>query len=1159
VNPLRALLTLALALMVLAAMSLALVGTRSGSAWVVGTLSELAGERLEVTGVRGTLLQGLGVDRLRLVAGRTTVLIEPAELAVSWPDLLRLRLRLTTARAGAVLIDVGPAPPDAPDTPVEPLKLPFVIVADPLEVGRLLIRTAGEAGSAATEVEIGPLLLAGKLVDGEIRFETLRADGFGLQVSGSGRLGTGEPFPLEAEVDWRLAEPGVTGNGTLAGDLTALRFAQVVRLPAPVGVGGVARLLADEPEVIAEARWRDFRLPGGIDPDLLVTSETGRLRLRGWTDGYRAETDARLRIGARPPLRLRAAGTGDLDALSVAGLRVEGFGGRVEGNGQVRWREAVTATLRLRGTGLDPGTFDPRFPGRVDFRGEVQVAGSGDFSLALAEATGTLLDRPLRAAGTLRRQGEQLEVAGLRVAAGPNRLEVDGSWGPRVAGRFRVSAPELATLWPGASGELQGSGRFGGSAARPTLAVDLTGRNLATGDLGIRALALDGSVGARRQLDVNLGAEGVAWAGRALGDLTVALAGPPERYRVEARLAGGDVGVAVTAAGTYRDGVLAGTLESGALTLPGDGEWQLQEPATLRVAANGSAVSAHCWVATGEGEVCIADSRYGPAAFSAGIEVRGLPLAAFNYWLPPDAALAGAATGSLVASGDPRRWAESLQGTVSASLAGATVTWRVPEDEDLRTGLSRFAVEAKLTDGVLDFAGDLAGEFGLKLAASGRVTGVLGADPQVRAEITGGVPDLAALGPLLERFVDVGDVAGRVTIDATLSGDARRPDIAGGLELDEGALTVPVAGIRVDRIYLGLTGLPDGQVGVAGNARSGKGFVAIDGALAWRDQLLPTAEATVKGRVFDVIRLPEGFVQVSPDVRVRLADGQFRVSGAMLVPRAEIRLKKLEESPVRPSPDTIVHGRTVEDEVKSPPLFVLDGLAVRLGERVSFEGFGLKTGLTGGLRLSQSLAADPTQVTGDGVVSLEDGQFTAFGQKLSIERGSLIFSGVVTDPGLDVKASRDVTYEGREVTVGVLLSGTLSRIQTRVFSEPAMGELDALSYLTTGKPLSAAGAGDRSLVASSAISLGLSQALPVVQQLGSALSVDEVSFGTSESGDTAVVVGEQLGKNLFIRYSYGIFDKLGTVEATYKLGRRVSIEASSGQEQALDLIYSVTW
>ena len=232
---------------------------------------------------------------------------------------------------------------------------------------------------------------------------------------------------------------------------------------------------------------------------------------------------------------------------------------------------------------------------------------------------------------------------------------------------------------------------------------------------------------------------------------------------------------------------------------------------------------------------------------------------------------------------------------------------------------------------------------------------------------------------------------------------------------------------------------------------------------------------------------------------------------------------------------------------------------VRLGERVSFEGFGLKTGLSGELTLSQSLGSDPELVTGAGVVSLRDGQFSAFGQKLAIDRGSLLFSGVVTDPGLDVKASREVNYQGRDVTVGVLLSGKLSQIQTRIFSEPAMGELDALSYLTTGKPLSAAGAGDRSAVSSAAISLGFNQALPVVQQLGSALKVDELGIDTTDAGGTAVVIGEQLGKDLFIRYTYGVFDDLGTVKAIYKLGRRVSIEGSSGAEQSLDLIYSVNW
>ena len=55
------------------------------------------------------------------------------------------------------------------------------------------------------------------------------------------------------------------------------------------------------------------------------------------------------------------------------------------------------------------------------------------------------------------------------------------------------------------------------------------------------------------------------------------------------------------------------------------------------------------------------------------------------------------------------------------------------------------------------------------------------------------------------------------------------------------------------------------------------------------------------------------------------------------------------------------------------------------------------------------------------------------------------------------------------------------------------------------------------------------------------------------------MVGERLGDDLYIRYSYGVFDNLGTVRVTYKIGRRLSIEASSGEEQALDLIYSVNW
>ncbi len=1175
-NLVRSLATLLVALTILLVLGLLVLGTQRGSAWLIGTIADLAGDQLTVTGIRGTLLEGLEADRLQLTAGRTTLVIEPAELAMSWPDLLRNRLRLSTARAALVRIDIAPRPADEPESRVEPLVLPVILAADGLEIQRLLIRNGvnRDEGTVAeiVPVAIGPVTLRGELIDGVVQFEMLKAELYGLSAQATGSFGTGEPFAIDAELQWQLTDPAVTGSGALTGDLAALRFEQVVLLPSPVGVGGVARLLQDAPEISAEARWADLQRPLGADPGLLLRSPAGRLSVRGWTDRYVAKLDAGVRLGDWPEVQARATASGTLQggarALDIPSLQLDGFGGQVVGSGRVSLQDGLSGKLELRGRGLDPRFIDPRFPGRVDFGSTVEFDDRGNFRLQIPTASGTLFGRPLRAAGTVSRKGQDLAFDAVRIQAGVNRVEFDGRLtspsagvrgrgrGQGLAGSFRIDAPDLATLWPDFQGQLRGTGRIAGTTAQPSLELDLAGSNLATRDLRIQSLQARGAVGSRQRLTLDVESDGLSWSGTPLGNLSLRVAGNLAAQTVELALAGGDVDVELRGTGTYRNGILTQTIGTGLVTVNGNDRWTLREPATATVRVTGPAAgfTAHCWI-SGETELCLGDARYDPQGFSGAADLRQFALNRLDPWLPADIGLTGMAAAAVTVQSAGGR----LTGSFRAGLEDALITWRVPDDEDVQTEISEFRVSAELADDVLDFDAAVAESFGLRLATTGRITDPLGETPTIVADLNGGVPDLASIGPIVERLVDVGDIKGRITVAAALSGKARQPDIAGGLQLEEGSFTVPAAGITVDRISLALEGREDGQVALKGNARSGKGYVALDGALAWRDQLVPTAEATVKGRVIDVIRLPEGLVQVSPDVRVVLRDNQFRVSGDMLVPRAEIRLKKIAQSAVQTSPDTIVHGRDVAVVEKAPPLFVLDDLQVRLGKKVSFEGFGLKTGLDGSLLLNQSLAADPGLVTGSGVISLRDGQFSAFGQKLAIERGSLLFSGVVTDPGLDVKASRDLTYEGRDVTVGVLLTGRLSRIETRVFSEPAMGELDALSYLTTGKPLSAAGAGDRSAVSGAAISLGLNQALPVVQQLSSALKVDEVGVDTTDTGDTAVVIGEQLGKNLFIRYSYGVFDKLGTVKATYKLGRRISIEGSSGEEQALDLIYSINW
>ncbi len=437
-----------------------LLATPAGSAWLIGTISAQTDGMLSVDGLHGSLLRGLRAERIEIQVTRTSVLISDAEISVFWPDLLRRRLRLSTARAAEVLVEVGPRPPDEPDTPVKPLLLPVVIAADSLEVAHLQVRIEdGEPFS------LHAARLRGALVDGNIRFSSLEVQLAGIELSAAGSFGTGEPFATSAELRWSVPGQDLAGQGPLSGDLAMLRFEQVVRMPDPVGVGGVLRLLADEPEFIAGARWRD------ISRDLgeagIFVSDRGQLQARGWTERFEAQLDAGVALGAWPRMQLTAAGAGDTRQFQVERLGLNGPAGTVSGQGLFNYVAGLRGAFRLRGRGIDPRPVDARLSGKIDFDGHLGFDPDGNFSFLLDEARGTLFERQFRASGALAKAGIGYAFDEVHVQAGANRLDIDGIWGPALSGRFSVDAPDLATLWPGLEGHLHGKGTISGTAAKP--------------------------------------------------------------------------------------------------------------------------------------------------------------------------------------------------------------------------------------------------------------------------------------------------------------------------------------------------------------------------------------------------------------------------------------------------------------------------------------------------------------------------------------------------------------------------------------------------------------------------------------------------------------------------------------------------------------------
>ena len=199
----------------------------------------------------------------------------------------------------------------------------------------------------------------------------------------------------------------------LTGDLAALRFEQVVRLPSPVGVGGVARLLQDRRRSWPRPAGPDSQRPLGADPGLLLRSDAGRLRVAR-LDGplcRRAGMPA-LRLGDWPNAQAREPRRRATPASSSSGA--SGWtvsAGRSPARASITLRDAVAGSLQLQGRRIDPRFLDPRFAGRVDFRGAVDFDGDGNFRVQLPEASGTLFDRPLRASG---HGGAQAQDADLR-------------------------------------------------------------------------------------------------------------------------------------------------------------------------------------------------------------------------------------------------------------------------------------------------------------------------------------------------------------------------------------------------------------------------------------------------------------------------------------------------------------------------------------------------------------------------------------------------------------------------------------------------------------------------------------------------------------------------------------------------------------------------
>jgi translocation and assembly module TamB len=308
----------------------------------------------------------------------------------------------------------------------------------------------------------------------------------------------------------------------------------------------------------------------------------------------------------------------------------------------------------------------------------------------------------------------------------------------------------------------------------------------------------------------------------------------------------------------------------------------------------------------------------------------------------------------------------------------------------------------------------------------------------------------------------------------------------------------------------------------------------------------------LRGNNLLVADLPEYRVVASPDLNFLIDGNQINVAGDVLIPTARVQPNQISGA-VRASDDArYIHETEAERAGRTT---VHSEIKVTIGDDVRVEAFGLQGKLAGGVGTTVRTGEIPI---GRGELSVVDGRYEAYGQKLEISKGELLFeASPLDDPGLDIEARRKIDT----VTVGLNVRGTLQAPRLSFFSDPTMPQTQIVTYLLTGKGSESVTSSDTATMASARDTLTMQGGGLLASQIGRRLGLEEVgvesSLGTDGNANTALVLGKFLSPRLFISYGISLTESINTLKLRYTISDKWVFKTEAGENQSADLEYTI--
>lgn len=1068
---------------------------------------------IHAEGFRGRLVGPLHLDRFRYEDD--TVSVDIAQVDIDWSLLQLLRAEVRVHALGAASVKVIVKPPADTDTPKPDddagalTSLPIRLNLSRIEVALLHLEVAD-----AEPIELQDIMLDGRWIGDTVSLEQLAAT-------------TPWVGAVHVRADAKLKPDGVEIAQLL------LSGAADAALNGTLGYGTPSDLLL---------RWSRLQWPLQDDP--VVSSPSGELRWRGLFDDWQYELQATLDTQGQL-LETSSDGTGNLSSITADRLAVDGAAGHLTARADMQW----SPQLRVDGRGelrdFDPAQVLPDWSGEINAAFDIATTmtdGAPHVEMQLRGRQSTLRGYDFTADGGVRYAGDVLTLQSFRVRSGNSTVRASGRAWPTLALQTDINSSDLASLWPDLVGKAEAHLRIDGDPAHPRVRGQVRATSLAYREMAAESVTIDTDIDLQGALQLRADVAQLQ-VGRQIDQLTLTLDGSVAQHTLGLELAGPDgqadaalVGALSTTGWTWN-----GTLQALHLLPTGFADWMLETPSALRIDGADTTLEPSC-LASDIARVCVG-LRPLDATRRLAFRLERFQLAALNLWMPPATRIEGAVDGT---------------GTVDFDGTGLR-DLRLRLDSGPSTLSQKGLPSLRMLPGHVEVAytdDGLTLQLQLPTTNGGvSVDALLGQGDDfmqrpIRGSATLSVPDLAWL-PLLNRELE--DVSGQLQGQIELGGSLERPNLQGQITVKDAALRLRSPGIRIDRVQALLQADGAGPLTLQAEAWSDDGPLRVQGSIdPWATPL--TVALSLEGQRFQAVRTPEARIWISPALKVNLAQRQLRVDGSVDIPKALIQPKTLN-SGVAPSSDQIIIREEDDDDIVSR-LQTFANVLLRLGDDVRFDGLGLKTRLTGQVRVQESPGV-PTRANGE--LRLVEGRYKAYGQDLTVETGRLLFTGgSLSQPAVELKATRSPTTE---VTVGVLVRGTLDKPEFSLFSTPTMPQENQLSWLVLGRSLDDGGSSDeRAMMADAALSLGFAGSEWLAQRFSGRLGIDEVNIGAQpgESSDQAqLTIGKYLSPKIFISYGVSLFQPGHTFRLQYDIGHGFKLASETGAESGGDILYTI--